>query len=139
LAIDMAQSGQSVQWQHPQGYQGYMVFTVNRSSISFIELQFPSTISQTNAIYLGDIILRYGIPAEIARFPDGTTQLYYYDQLLTIRVNTATAHRLVPQQRVISAQFVWPYGQGISRPRGLIQGYPWQGFTKLPPIPPWGP
>ena len=137
LLVVVGDSGQSVQWQHPQGYQGYMVF--NQSTITFIEIQFPLNSSAANHVYLADIILRYGIPAEIARFPDGTTQLYYYDRWLTVRLDTTTASVLSPHQRVISARLISPYGQGITRPRSLIQGYAWQGFTQLPPIPPWGP
>lgn len=135
LLIEVGQSGQSVQWQNPQGYQGYMVF--NQGAIAFLEIQFPVHVQHTNQIQLADIILSLGTPAEIAQFPDGTTQLYYYDQWLIVRLDTRLSSRLMPDARVMSIYLASPYGQGITHPRGSIQGYPWRGFSHLPPPPPW--
>lgn len=137
LDIDVSESEHSVQWQHSQGYQGHMVF--NQTAITFIEIQFPDSISNQNKIQLGDVILAQGVPDEIARFPDGTTQLYYFQQLLTVRIDTENQDFLTPQQQVIGIHFFSPFGAGMTRPRSLIQGYPWRGFTQLPTPPPWGP
>lgn len=137
LDIDVSESEHSVQWQHPQGYQGHMVF--NQSAITFIEIQFPDSISNQNQIQLGDVILTQDVPDEIARFPDETTQLYYFQQLLTVRIDTTNQDVLTPQQKVISLHFFSPFGADMTRPRSLIQGYPWRGFTQLPDPPPWGP
>ncbi len=137
LFIEIAESGQSVQWQYPQGYQGYMVF--DQGTIAFLEMQFPIFIDDAYQIRLADIILDLGVPVEYARFPDGTTQLYYYDHWLIVRLDTRLTSRLTPDVRVMSLHLASPFGQGISRPRGLIMGHSWGGFNQLPLSPPWGP
>jgi hypothetical protein len=122
--------GQNIQWTHPEGYQGMMLF--NRSSVSFIELYFPSRLVDNERIRLGEVILTFGPPDDIERRLSGETALFYYNRLLIVRVDTVRQSHLSPHHSVNAITIPSPYGGWMENPGQSGQRQKWHGFSTLP-------
>lgn len=137
LLIDYSLSNQTAQWTHGQGYEGGMLFS--DSVVSFIEINLPIETRHHNPIQLGDVLLEYGAPDDYARFPDGTSALYYYDRLVIVWIDTIGDFIFNPHQFVTKLMFPSPFGSWMVKPQGLIQRQAWHGWDIIGENPPWGP
>lgn len=98
---------QSVQWQHPEGYQGYVRFRENY--IESMEIRFPSNLLAQQQIFLGDVILSLGEPDTLEYGAFGQVLLHYHDLFLTIYVRIGAENRLDIHQPIVRLQMISPY------------------------------
>ena len=105
-------SDQSVQWQHPEGYEGYARF--NQNTIESMEIRFPPDLGWQDQIVVGDVVLALGTPDEIEIAPFGQILLHYHGLFLVVSVRTGMAYQIKSHRPISRLQLFSPYSAAFS-------------------------
>lgn len=125
---------QSVQWRHPEGYEGYVRFAEN--AVVSMEIRFPTDLNRQHQVMVGDVILALGIPDEVEIGSFGQVLLHYSDLFLVVQARTGLAYHLRIYHPVARLQLFSPYSavfnQGVSTSQTKVNRQ-WQGFSNYLP------